>query len=129
MKYESKFEIGDVVYTSSEYGTDKEFIDAIKFSGKTRLTVRYGIKGRNQGGLYGLGLFGGGDGTRWYSASDLFTDPNEAEAHHQRKKLEKEKREELTKTKEQQAKIIEAEARLKKLKAGIDPDEYDDYDD
>ena len=123
MTYETKYELGEVVYTSSEYGTDKVFIDAIKFSGKTRLTVRYGIKRTSQGGFFGLGLLGGGDGMSWYSSKDLFTDPKLAELNHQRLKEEKEKREELTRTKEQQAKIIEAEARLAKLKAGIDPDE------
>jgi len=121
MTYETKYELGEVVYTSSAQGTDKVFIEAIKLTGKTKPKIVYGVKSGG-GSLYSMYLWGG-DGYNWYTSKELFKNAQLAESNHKKLKAEQEAKEEKEKLKNRQKEIIEARARLEKLEAGIDPDE------
>jgi hypothetical protein len=120
MTVETKYAIGDAVYTASEYRVDRGIIKAIRITG-LRNKVEYGFETTGY-----MSFMIHGDGFSWWSEKDLFDNVKDAEKRHslleadRAAKEAKEKADELIKRK------ARLRAELEQLEAGVDPDEDDE---
>lgn len=105
MAYETKYKIGDLVYTANQHGYDKDIIKAVKIEGLSE-DVYYGIDGEDE-----LLFMFRGDCYDWYSASELFDDKESARAHHELevKRVEVEKAEEKLQCRKERIALLKEE--------------------
>jgi len=105
-EYKTKHAIGDLVYTASANGYDRDVIKAIKIT-SLKEDVKYGIE-RDVTGTYWM--FGSSDGYSWYASSEIFSDKESAVARYENLKLTKEleeKKEEAERKKERKEDLLE----------------------
>ena len=125
-KYETKYAIGELVYTADRYDVDRDVIKAIKIVG-VKEDIEYGIKSKRGGGYDLFSLWGGGDGYNWYETSQLFPDKESAKAHHENLKTKYEAEEAAKKAKDVAKRKLELKNKLKRLEKGLS--EYDSDED
>lgn len=104
--YETEYGIGDVVYTASVYGFEKQIITRVKVSG-LKHSVSYGFK-ESGNSLWRLWV----NGETWYKSSEVFSTQEKAERKHE---LLKEKQE-LEQKKDKLDELKELEDKIKELK-------------
>lgn len=120
MTVETKYSIGDAVYTASEHRVDRAIVKAIRIT-SLRNKIEYGFETRGY-----MSLMLHGDGFSWWSESTIFDNIDEAEKAHT--KLKKHYEEERKKERAQDLikRKAQLRAELEQLEAGVDPDEDDE---
>lgn len=124
-KIETTHKIGDLVYTASANGIDRDVIKAVKVEG-LKEKVSYGIKDRNSGGGLMSFFSYGVDGYTWYKSSDIFTNKEDADNLHNSLKAKVEAEAEQEKVKERQERLKKLEKEREALLNGEDYDPYED---
>lgn len=122
---ETKYKIGDLVYTANVDGYDRDVIKAIKVTG-LKQTIEYGIKSKNSGGYFDM-MFGRNDGYNWYSSKEVFESKEEAENLHNSLKAKDEAKAAEKKAHDRKKRLDDLKREQEALEKGEDfePD-YDD---
>lgn len=124
-RIETKYAIGDVVFTARPDEVEKEIVTAIKITG-LRNRVSYSFKQRSNG----FSIFGIYNDESWYDQTDLFDNLKDAEARQAKLKArqtEKEKAEEAKELIDMERQLEVDKENLRRKKAGLPL--LEDYDD